>query len=311
MQLLAVNYHYIRDKKPEAGIYPLSLSELDAQVEALSQYYQFTNQSEILSWIENNNFPKGNYCLLTFDDGLKEQMEAFYHLKKKGITPLLYVLSDMIEFKTVADVHKLHYIRSVISDQELYRKLDEQLSISKVNFDENLLADQYRYDHVQSRKIKYFLNFILKPEEKKHFIHDLFLSLVSSESDFSNKFYMDQDDLIELAQSNALGTHGAAHLPLATLSGDAMRDDLSRSIKFLENQTNSIIKTISYPYGGKSAVSPEVAQLSKELDLKFGFTMLRDLNTVENFKMPLLLNRIDTNDAPGGKSPSDRFILSL
>jgi peptidoglycan/xylan/chitin deacetylase (PgdA/CDA1 family) len=78
MQLLAVNYHYFREEKYENGIYPLTKREFLNQIDELSKYYEFISQNDLIDKIKNKKYSNKKYCLLTFDDGLKEQMNALY-----------------------------------------------------------------------------------------------------------------------------------------------------------------------------------------------------------------------------------------
>jgi hypothetical protein len=52
-----------------------------------------------------------------------------------------------------------------------------------------------------------------------------------------------------------------------------------------------------------------VANISKKIGFHFGLTMFRGINRVEDFENPLLLKRVDTNDAPGGKLQSKEFCI--
>jgi hypothetical protein len=56
---------------------------------------------------------------------------------------------------------------------------------------------------------------------------------------------------------------------------------------------------ISYPYGSAAAVTPAVGAAAQSLGFAAGFTMERALNAT--LREPLLLARVDVNDAPGGK----------
>jgi hypothetical protein len=56
---------------------------------------------------------------------------------------------------------------------------------------------------------------------------------------------------------------------------------------------------ISYPYGSAAAVDRPVAEAAGRLGYRVGLTMERAYN--RSLLEPLLLARVDTNDAPGGK----------
>ncbi|MDZ4667974.1 MAG: hypothetical protein SGJ00_08825, partial [bacterium] len=142
MKLLAVNYHYFREEKYDAGIYPLSKKSLQKQIDDLAKEYTFISQSEISKLIQQQNFTSKNYCVITIDDGLKEQMDSFDFLKQLGVPCILYVPTFPIQFKKVLDVHKLHFVRTKMNDQELYDLLDEKYVINSFEFIQEALVNQ-------------------------------------------------------------------------------------------------------------------------------------------------------------------------
>jgi len=309
MQLLSVNYHYFREEKPKSGIYPLTLNEFEKQLDEISNYYDFISEDMILDIVNGNKKTDKNFCLLTFDDGLKEQMDVADILLKKGIPGIFYASTGAIKNNTVLDVHKLHYIRSLVEDEHIYEILNKEFNISSYNFDESFLKNQYRYDTLLSSEVKYYLNFVLNTEQKDKIVNILFSELVTNESDFAKKLYMNEDNLKKLAKFSMLGTHAESHRPLSTLHENEIRSDIEESVKYLESVVGKTINSISYPYGGKSAVCQNVADIAEECGLKFGLTMWRGINTREDMQNQFLLKRIDTNDAPGGKSKSMEYCI--
>jgi peptidoglycan/xylan/chitin deacetylase (PgdA/CDA1 family) len=308
MQLLAVNYHYFRDTKPKSGIYPLTFKEFENQIDELSKYYQFISQKDLLDKLNKKNSNKKNYCLLTFDDGLKEQMKVLEILNKKGIPAIFYVTTNSIKNSKVVDVHKLHYIRSIMDDIEVYKFISKFINIDEIKFPDNIKS-LYRYDSLDTKKLKYLLNFILDKSLKNKIIDEIFLTL-TNEKEFSKKLYMSIDDIKKLHKFGYLGTHSDLHLPLATLSKEEIKNDINNSLDFLyKDCAISNIDSISYPYGGVKAVDEKVIEVSKDIGFRFGLTMFRGINDLEDLKNPLMLKRVDTNDAPGGKLKSEEFCL--
>lgn len=308
MKILAVNFHYFREEIYHAGIYPVSRAALSKQVDALAKEYTFISQEQLIGLLKNEIPDEKNYCVITIDDGLKEQMQAFDYLQSLGIPSILYVPSYPIQAKKVLDVHKLHYIRTHMKDQDLYDLLNQQFNIDAIQFDEASLANQYRYDEPLSRKVKYFMNFLLTHEEKQEAIDLLFAQLVTNETSFAENLYMNEADIRTLAQAGALGSHGHRHLPLATLSAAEAKADIDLSLEYLESIGEKPIRSFSYPYGGKDAVNESLIKHFEVTQVEFAFTMWRGLNS--DLHQPYLLHRIDTNDAPGGKNNSTEFSLA-
>ena len=85
MILLIVNYHYLRDQKTGRGIHPISTSEFISHMDLKKKKYKFIYQSQLISFLSKSNeaLPEEDICLLTFDDGLKEQLKAFNIQERK------------------------------------------------------------------------------------------------------------------------------------------------------------------------------------------------------------------------------------
>jgi peptidoglycan/xylan/chitin deacetylase (PgdA/CDA1 family) len=303
MNLLAVNFHYFRETTYASGIYPTSRKALEKQIDAIHRRYKFVSQEDLDNCFRNQVFPKGEYCVLTFDDGLKEQMNAFDYLSEKGIPAIFYVATDPIRQAKVLPTHQLQQVRTQLDDAAIFEYLQKNTNISSYPFKEQLLENQYRYDDPLARRVKYFLNFILSESEKQTLVQQLFCMLHSDEAAFSKAFYMNEDELRRLAIAGVLGSHGSAHLALATVSEAMAEQDIKKSIDYLETLDSKPISSFSYPFGGAAAVSPVLATILDKAGIQFAFTMKRGINTSEQLQDRFFLQRVDTNDAPGGKNP--------
>mgnify|MGYP001216989929 CR=1 FL=1 len=295
MPVLAVNHHYFRDTGPGKGIYPITPVALRQQVSLVRKKWRMGDESDVVRFSHGEMSPNDYVCIFTFDDGLKEQLSAIRLLGDQGATAICFVPTAAIIQRTVLNVHKLHLIRSVRSDEELSIQLSKRFDFESYEFDDELLAVQYRYDKPISRRVKYFLNFVLEKLEQDMWISELFIDIFGTESAVSEKLYMNVDELNYLAKRNILGTHAHTHVPLSTLSAQKCEAEIEVSVGTLQDLTNYKVKGISYPFGGKSAVSDMVFSLSKKLGLDYGFTMERGINLNQGFN-PLALKRIDTND---------------
>lgn len=312
MRLLSVMYHYFREETYPQGIYPVNKARFQHQLDILGKQYTFIGQSELIRWLTSKEFPDGNYCIITFDDGLKEQMEAFDILYRKGIPAIFYIPTQCLKRKSVLEVHKLHYIRTQLEDRDIFQILDKQYNISNYPFNEQTLAIQYRYDNILSRKLKYFINFTLNQEEKAKVINLLFKYVKEEETAYSSQLYMDEGDLKKLASNDALGAHGDTHIPLSQVDFEVAKKDVTRSVEYLEHLTQSKIKSFAYPYGGPTAVKEGLHNIFEDTTIDFAWTTSTGFNFIEQLQLdrPYYLRRVDTNDAPGGKNNSKEFCLS-
>ncbi|HWA70559.1 MAG TPA: polysaccharide deacetylase family protein [Rhizomicrobium sp.] len=297
MPLLAVNHHYYRSVSTGKGIYPTTPEALAVSVCKIRDAgWTIINQTQLLDYLAGRRPAAARVCVLTFDDGLKEQIEAVKHLLDMDACAICFVPTAPLLDHVVLDVHKLQMIRSVMDDAELAARLDQEFSFGTYAFDENLLAIQYRYDEPLSRKVKYYLNFVLTEAQRGSLVNELFAALFGDERAAAATLYMDTDDLKWLAGHALFGSHGHAHLPLATLESDHLQAELSDSFEVLTRLAGAPPVGISYPYGGASAVSKAVFDRSRQVGYRYGFTMERGITPDPTSLDMMALRRIDTND---------------
>lgn len=294
MPLLAVNHHYFRTSSTGQGIYPITPDALTSEIALLRSRWRIGGEADIFQHCHGGGMTEA-VCILTFDDGLKEQMKALALLDSLGVTAMYFVPTAPLLQREVLDVHKLHMIRSRLSDVELAADLGQRFNFETYEFDDQLLAIQYRYDEPVSRKVKYFLNFVLDASARLEWTSQRFVEIFGSEQAASEALYMSAEDLRVLAGRHLLGTHAHTHRPLATLSATHARQEIEQSLDVLENLSGRRPVGISYPFGGQSAVSASVFQTAQALGLQYGFTMERGFNA-DSDRNPMALKRIDVND---------------
>jgi len=268
--LIAVNYHYIaadvasESSHPYPAIYPTSPDALSSQLEELGRRFEFVSGAQLLAALEGAPLPE-RACVVTFDDGLRGQFdEGLPVLDRLGVPALFFVSPRPTLERRGLPVHKIHFVRANVAPERILEALGNELPADAAE----RAAATYRYDEPAAALVKWLLNFGLDGRRADAAIDRVFHGLVSDEPQWAREK--------DLARSQA---------GLAVLLGSA-----DASVPF-----------VSYPYGGANAVGPREAQAAQALGFRIGFTMERALN--RSLEQPLLLARIDTNDAPGGKHP--------
>ena len=297
MPLLAINHHYYREFGTGRGIHPTTprmLSEEVLKIRAAG--WRIGTEDDIFSFLSGRLAADDKVAILTFDDGLAEQMAALRQLEAQGASAIFYVPTAPIVDHIVLDVHKLQMIRARVEDAQIAIELDKTFSFGKTDFDDDLLAIQYRYDDELARKVKYFLNFTLDHDARQAWTNEYFATLFGAEREVSASLYMSSDDLRRLSEKRLLGSHAHSHLPLATLCGHRMQYELLYSRRLIEEMTDSVPASVSYPFGGKSAVGDHVFDCASACGYVYGFTMERGINDLPDKANPMALRRIDIND---------------
>lgn len=308
--LLVVVYHYSHPsgqyKYP--GIHPVPPEMLDEQLDEIGRHFEFIDGPQLLKAIKGAAPLPHRACLVTFDDGLKDHFQYVPAvLEKKGIRGVFFVPTQPLLSGKALDVHKLHWLRATRPQGDFIRSLEtiaERFSIplELKPHDEMNAARQYLYDEPAVQKIKYLLNHVLSSTDSARLVDTLFQEEVDEEA-FCRDFYMNRNEIAELAQVHMIGSHACSHVPLTTLSGPVLNDELTYSkanLKALLGDSQEI-EMISYPYGGPTTISPPVLGQVRKAGYVAGFTTEPSLNMSLN--EPLVLARVDTYDAIGGVSP--------
>lgn len=305
MKLLVVNYHYYRDETYKSGIYPTSKKQLFRQIDSIRKHnYEFTSLNDITNIYLNGNKTNQKLCLITFDDGLKEQVKAYDDLCLIGIPAQFYACSAPFLDNSIIDVHKIHLIRTKLDDKQLFKAIQDYSPIDKYQFNEDFLKAQYRYDSLLSSKVKYYLNFVIDFEKKEKILNNLTIDIFGNLNDIIKSLYMSESDMLKIDKTNQLGCHGHSHRPLGSLSFKEAEDQLRLNVNYLRQIGCKNINSFTFPYGGPSAIREDMNHIFDQHGIKTAFSMKRELNSLNN--NPLLLNRFDTNDIFHGKN-EDKF----
>jgi peptidoglycan/xylan/chitin deacetylase (PgdA/CDA1 family) len=298
--LLAVGYHYVAAEQPREprAIFPVTTDGLRAQLELLGRSWAFVSRDELLAAAAGEATLPERACAVTFDDGLRCQAElARPVLEELGVPAIFFVPGKPVAEGRVLHVHKVHAIRERAGDAELFELVGAE------DVPEDVAREHYRYDTPEAARVKYLLNMVLAADERERVVGAAFAELFPDEAAFAAELYMSRDQIRALASS--VGAHSYAHEPLALMSPEELDRDLERCTALLEEITGARPRAFSYPHGTASTVDVGTARRLAAAGYRVAFTMERALN--RSLDQPLLLGRLDANDAPGGKRPLEEI----
>jgi peptidoglycan/xylan/chitin deacetylase (PgdA/CDA1 family) len=299
------NYHYIRNNFLASfpSIFGLTPELFENQLLLIKEIGTFIHPNDLIIHPDEILKSAQNYILVTFDDGLKEQFVLAKPILDRLNIPALFLVNSInfIE-KKVSLVHKIHLLRSQIAPSKLlsiFEEVDLKFKITLTPLEQKKAINHYNYDNIESAHLKYILNFKLLEREQSELINGIF-KLFFDENEVVERLYMNESELISLANYGMLGSHSHSHLALGILDVDTIREELYKTKKYLEQLTQNEIKFVSYPFGNEEACAKPVSDLALAVGYSIGFTMERGINTDKENK--LLLKRFDCNDLPGGKN---------
>ncbi|WP_179030816.1 polysaccharide deacetylase family protein [Paenibacillus kribbensis] len=203
---IAAMYHYVREKKGWDGIVPMHPHDFEVQLDLISKTHKIISLDEIDKY---NSQP---WCILTFDDGTKDQYTVAYDiLKRKGIPAYFTIMSGLHITGNVPLVHLVHTVLSFKSDEELWELLSGTYDTSGVEEESQI----YKYEQKKLRRYnKFMLNFKLSVTEATVFLESIFQSLFPDKQKFINDFYISTEEIVEMSRAGmTIGVHAHNHIP--------------------------------------------------------------------------------------------------
>src|SRR2546430_16124728 len=214
--LIVVTYHYVRPtfQTPHRGIHGVTPAQLEAQLRLLGSVAEFVSGQQVRDAVRGTRALPSRGILVTFDDGLREQVEhAVPVLERLGVPAAFFVNTHPIAHRAVSTVHQIHLLRSHVPPEQLLNLLTqtaEQYAVSAAfETPSDAAARHYRYDTAADAQLKYALNFQLTRGVRDALIARCFRAVFGdAESEISARLYMDVDQLRVLGASGCVGTHG-------------------------------------------------------------------------------------------------------
>ena len=304
--LTIVMYHYVRPihESEFPGIKGLELEGFKRQLDFLEENYSIVTTEQVIAAVTKDKKLPKHACWLTFDDGYKDHyIHVLPELIKRNLSGAFFPPRVVIEEDSLLDVNAIHHILSKISNRkllvpELYEHcLNNGVSQVQLNSYYKEFGVANRWDDADTIFIKRMLQHVL-PENMRNLITtSLFEKYVGkSTQEFSSELYMSIEEVRTLVKKGMyIGSHGSMHYWLDRISEEKQKEDIVKSLGFLEDvgiPTKDWI--MCYPYG---AYNNFTLSLLKELGASIGITTktkIADLSTDNPFTLP----RLDTNDFP-------------
>lgn len=268
----------------------LSIDSFEKKIKYLKNNYTIISLKDY----ENKNYDVNDFkklCILTFDDGLKDHyVNVLPILKKYNITGVFFISAFPILENKVCDVHKIQFL----FNNENYKHIILKEIVSKLTLSQEEKLELWNKNSISKYKnntwssTEIFITNILRQTDNKQILSELFDKYVlnplnQSEQEFSENFYLNANEIIELFNNNMeIGIHGYYH----NTNDDV--NSITKTIDFL-NSINVITSNYySYPNGIIDT------NIMNTLNIKYAFTTQnRNCIIPDN---PLLMPRINCSN---------------
>lgn len=281
-------YHYVRDPETFKGSVPVSKEKFRWQMEQLSRKYEIVSPDD-LSKSSNKN-----RCVITFDDGTKDQYtNAYQVLKEMGLPGYFTVMSGPLIDKEVPIFHLVHNLLSEFSDDEIWEEIQSYVTLSDIT----AANDIYSYEsNIKRRYIKYLLNFVWSSKESKKYISNKFKEKYNNKEKFINHFYITEDEFKEMYNNGmTIGVHANKHRGFSGQGLKFFKEEIKPCIDFMQNNLNIKPHWYTPAFGGgenKDSMRKELKEILIHNGIQGAFTTNEGIiEGIDSY----WLNRFDCN----------------
>jgi len=306
-----VMYHYVRPdgSRVPGGIRPLLCSELEAQLDWIEERYDIVGGDEFLAWMEGRSRRRRPPCLLTFDDGVRDQHDVVLPiLRRRGLSAIVFVLTWPCTEGRMPLTHAVHWLlgrneSAVWAAIEAYAER-ELGGVGQLPDAETAQA-VYPWDSAARGRIKYAANLAL-PHEAVEQIVSLELARDGLRvDDLAGEWFVTTDEIRALdAAGVEIGMHGVSHRSLQQLGPQGIRDEIAACHATLHDVLGRPPTWWATPFGGNDAPAELLAVMTGTLR-EFG--VRGACSTAKALPRPgddaLDIPRLDAVDLPPRREP--------
>lgn len=308
-------YHRVLDSKDERfkymrRIWTVSKTSFKKQVEFLKENYQVLPYKRLLE-SQKENIYKEKICLITFDDGSRDNYEYAYPiLKEHGLPATIFLITDRIAKPGLEPSDVLYWLQR---SGDLTARNVKSVGINE----ENILNKIELMETKPNPKLMFELIDLIQkcPANKsKELIQKI--DKLARLTIFRNEqsFYLDWKQIDEMMQNGiSFGSHTVSHLKLSDLSEDEVLRELRESKETLEKHLEKEIDAFSYPRHGINETVKKFIKVSGYKIAFFGSDFRNKLNVknVDFFHMKRIPVYENAYISPFGTFSKALFALNL
>lgn len=251
-------------------------AEFEAQLTELSKKFQIVSLAEFLNKRNNKEF--GNYCAITLDDCLVEDVEKASRVCKKLNAPITYFLP--VRFSKNNETLPSMWLQKLIQQRNEIVLNGEKYTLTPSN-----------YNKVKSLLFSKFNPAELRIEDYHNKMVDLYKENNITEADIIKPAYkvLGEEGVKKYCADNLFNfqSHTYNHQSLGLCTKEEIIEEFSKSKEELEVITQREIFAICYPYGSGEVIGDKVFDIAADY-YKCGLTLIPGVcdKNADVFRLP-------------------------
>lgn len=289
--LLVLTYHRVTEEPDYQDPLKVSRTSFEKQIQYLKRHYTLLSGEQLVDIIRNKKPLPDNSCLITFDDGWRDNYtNAYPILKKYNIPAIIFISTDFISTNNIFWHEQLQELLKNIPANTINKELDKLLSdwpVDIIKLISEALKQPNSKRHLKISELISTLK-LVDPEKIDELI--IKLSKIYNQKLIDESLILSWDEINEMSQNNiCFGSHTKSHAILTQISNDKVIEELKESKSKIENKINNEVEFISYPNGNYNT---DIASATKKLGYLAGFTCRSGLNISINNPFEMKRNHI-------------------
>jgi len=275
--LLILTYHRVTELPDYNDPLKVSKNIFEKQIQYLKSNYNIISGQQLFDAINEKRKLPDNSCLITFDDGWKDNYtNAYPILKKYKVPAMIFICTGFVGTEKIFWHEQLQEILKAIPENTTSKKIFDLLKewpsvISKHIFNviETSIANR-------QTKINELISLLKIYEPNK--INNL-NNILAEHFDIKDKYMplmLSWDDVIDMSKSNiTFGSHTQNHLILTQITKSQIVKELKESKEIIEKKIGQKVYFLSYPNGN---YDERIIKIADQHGYMAGFTCNAGVN---------------------------------
>jgi len=305
--LLVLTYHRISDTSDYEDSLKVSKNIFEKQIQYLKNNYTILSGEELSDIIRNKKPFPDNSCLITFDDGWRDNYtNAYPILKKYKIPAIIFISTDFISTYNIFWHEQLQELLKNIPANTINKELDKLLSDWPGDI-RKLISEALKQPNSKRQlKISELISTLklVDPEKIDELI--IKLSKIYNQKLIDESLMLSWNEINEMSQNNiCFGSHTKSHAILTQVSHNSVIKELKESKDIIENKLGKQVHYLSYPNGN---YNKDILNVAKKNGYLAGFTCKTGLNITFESSLELKRKHIREDQSLGiNRGFSDLF----
>ena len=286
-------YHYLRkNNDPFPRLFGTKIKDFNDHITLMKKKFNIVTLQEINQFYYKN-IPIEKGLLFSFDDGLSDQFEAAKILEENKISGVFFIPTCILTEDIPANPIIIHYAIALHGLKNFKKKV---LPIIEEKFPEQItfFKEIFTNDRIEESitKIKNIFHYFLDPSISRNILIEIYERLVKTEGLKIEDLHLTKNQIKKIVQmGHSIGTHSHSHISIGRhgINNDYILTELINPKKILEQNFNTEIISMSYPFGEKKDCLTSKYLFEKTKSYKLAFTIENKFNSEES--SPLEIGR--------------------